>query len=145
MSIQEKENQLINEFGQFEDWADKYLHLIAWGRKFKKMDEQYYQDKYLIQGCQSKVWLHAFLDENNKVILQADSDAEITKGIISLLVWVYSGEDPEDILNSNFEFIEKIGLKEHLSPTRSNGLYSMIKQIKLYALVFKTQIEKKEK
>ncbi len=141
MSIPEKEKQLIAEFAQYDDWADKYVHLIDLGRKLIKYDENYRNDKYLISGCQSRVWLHAFLDENNKMIMEADSDSEITKGIISLLVWLYSGESPDDILAANENFINEIGLKEHLSPTRSNGLASMLKQIKLYALVFKTKIQ----
>ncbi len=141
MSIPEKEKQLIAEFAQYDDWADKYAHLIDLGRKLIKYDENYRNDKYLISGCQSRVWLHAFLDENNKMIMEADSDSEITKGIISLLVWLYSGESPDDILAANENFINEIGLKEHLSPTRSNGLASMLKQIKLYALVFKTKIQ----
>lgn len=141
MSIKEKEKILIAEFSQYDDWADKYMHLMTYGRKLKKYDDNLKDEKYLIQGCQSRVWLHASLNENNKMILQADSDSEITKGIVSLLVNLYSGETPEDILASDAGFISEIGLSEHLMPTRSNGLSSMLKQIRLYALVFKTKLQ----
>lgn len=142
MSIKEKEQQLIDEFSQFDDWGDKYMHLMVYGRKLQKYDEKFRDDKYLIQGCQSRVWLHASLDENNKMILQADSDSEITKGIVSLLINLYSGETPDDILLADTVFLSEIGLQEHLTPTRSNGLSSMLKQIRLYALVFKTKLQK---
>jgi len=144
MTLKEKEKQLIEEFAEFEDWADKYMHLMAFGRKLPVLDDIYKEDKYLIQGCQSRVWLHASIDENGKLVLRADSDSEITKGIVSLLVRVYSGETPDQVLNADLDFIDKIGLREHLMPTRSNGLSAMIKQIRLYALVFKTKMEQQK-
>lgn len=142
MSIKEKEQQLIAEFSQFDDWGDKYMHLMTYGRKLQKYDEKFRDDKYLIQGCQSRVWLHASLNENNKMTLQADSDSEITKGIVSLLINLYSDETPDDVLSADTVFLSEIGLQEHLTPTRSNGLSSMLKQIRLYALVFKTKLQK---
>jgi len=138
MTIKEKEQQIILAFSNFEDWMDKYNHLIEMGRTLTVLDEKDKVEKYLISGCQSRVWLKAaFVD--GKISFKADSDAVITKGIVSLLVNVLSGETPETILESNLDFLEEIGLREHLSPTRSNGLTSMIKQIRLYALVFKTK------
>ena len=143
MTIREKEEQIISEFSHFEDWMDKYNHLIEMGKLLTVIDEKDKVEKYLISGCQSRVWLKAkFVDGN--IVFMADSDAVITKGIISLLVKVLSEETPEAILDSNLEFVDKIGLREHLSPTRSNGLTSMIKQIKLYALVFKTKTDQAE-
>jgi len=138
MTIKEKEQQIVSEFSNVEDWMDKYNHLIEMGRSLRVIDETDKVEKYLISGCQSRVWLKAeFVD--GKIFLKADSDAVITRGIVSLLVNVLSGETPEIILESNLDFLEDIGLREHLSPTRSNGLTSMIKQIRLYALVFKTK------
>ena len=143
MTIREKEEQIITEFSHFEDWMDKYNHLIEMGKSLTVIDEKDKVEKYLISGCQSRVWLKAeFVDGN--ISFMADSDAVITKGIISLLVKVLSEETPEAILESNLEFVDKIGLRDHLSPTRSNGLTSMIKQIKLYALVFKTKKDQAE-
>ena len=140
MTIPETETQIISEFALFDDWMDKYNYLIELGKSLPLIDEQYKTDQYIITGCQSKVWLHArFLD--GKIVFTADSDAIITKGIINLLIRVLSGHSPDDILASNMEFIDRIGLKEHLSPTRSNGLTSMIKQMKLYALAFKTKFK----
>lgn len=140
MTIREKEVQIISEFSHFEDWMDKYNYLIEMGKSLTVIDEKDKVEKYLISGCQSRVWLKAeFVDGN--IVFMADSDAVITKGIISLLVRVLSKETPEAILESNLEFVDEIGLREHLSPTRSNGLTSMIKQIKLYALVFKTKTD----
>ena len=138
MTIPEIENQLESEFQYFEDWMDKYNYLIEMGKSLPLIDSKFKTKSNLISGCQSRVWLHAAY-ENRKIIFKADSDAVITKGIISLLIRVLSNQNPDDILNANLEFIEKIGLKEHLSPTRSNGLLSMIKQMKLYALAFKTK------
>ncbi len=138
MTIQELENQIIEEFSNFSEWMDKYEYLIDLGKCLPKIDEQYKTNQYLITGCQSLVWLHAaYLD--GKIIYTADSDAIITKGIVALLIRVLSHQTPDDIINSQMEFINKIGLKEHLSPTRSNGLLSMIKQMKLYALAFKAK------
>ena len=132
------EDGIVEEFSLFEDWMDKYEHIIGLGKELPLIEESLKSDDLLIKGCQSRVWLHAKL-EDGKVIFTADSDAIITKGIISLLIRVLSGQTPDDIINTDLTFIEHIGLKEHLSPTRSNGLVSMIKQMKLYAIAFKTQ------
>lgn len=140
MTISEIEQKIITEFSIFEDWMDKYNYLIDMGKTLPMIDEKYKTDQYLITGCQSRVWLSAEI-EDGKVVFKADSDAVITKGIINLLIRVLSNQTPEDIVGTNLEFIDKIGLKDHLSPTRSNGLTSMIKQMKLYALVFKTKKE----
>lgn len=140
MTVPEVEAQILSEFAMFEDWMDKYNYLIELGRSLPLIDEQYKTDQYLITGCQSKVWLHASFREG-KVFFTADSDAIITKGIVSLLIRVMSGQTPDDIINADMDYIDRIGLREHLSPTRSNGLTSMIKQMKLYALVFKTRSE----
>ena len=138
MTIQETEKIIIEEFSIFDDWMDKYNYLIEMGKTLPLVDEKYKTDQYLISGCQSRVWLSAAMEEG-KVIFKADSDAVITKGIINLLIRVLSNQKPDDIINTKMEFIDKIGLKEHLSPTRSNGLTSMIKQMKLYAVVFKAK------
>jgi len=138
MTIQEKENKIIEEFDLFEDWMDKYNYLIELGHSLPIIDNKYRNDSYLINGCQSRVWISAEM-EDGKMILKADSDAVITKGVVYLLVNVLSGEKPADILNCELAFLNQIGLQEHLSPTRANGLTSMIKQIKLYALAFQTK------
>lgn len=138
-NIEAKEQEIIEEFSLFDDWMDKYEHIIGLGKELPLIEENLKTDDLLIKGCQSRVWLHAKL-ENGKVIFTADSDAIITKGIINLLIRVLSGEKPDDIVNADMTFIDQIGLKEHLSPTRSNGLVSMVKQMKLYALAFKTQL-----
>jgi cysteine desulfuration protein SufE len=137
-TIEKKEQEIIEEFSIFDDWMDKYEHIIGLGKELPLIDEGLKSDNLLIKGCQSQVWLHAKL-EDGKVIYTADSDAIITKGIISLLIRVLTYQTPDVIINKDLNFIEHIGLKEHLSPTRSNGLVSMIKQMKLYALAFKTQ------
>lgn len=138
MNTLEIENQIIEEFENFEDWTDKYDYLIEIGKSLPIIDEQYKIDNHLISGCQSKVWLHAsYID--GMVVFKADSDAIITKGIVGLLIRVLSNQSTDEIINAKLEFIDKIGLKEHLSPTRSNGLLSMIKQMKLYALAFKSK------
>ena len=136
MTIPEKESQIITEFAMFDDWIDKYNYLIELGKTLNVIEEQYKTDQYLITGCQSKVWLHASIREG-KVVFTGDSDAIITKGIVSLLIQVLSDQTPDEINQAKLEFIDKIGLQEHLSPTRSNGLSAMIKQMKLYATVFK--------
>jgi cysteine desulfuration protein SufE len=138
MNIKEKEQQVIEEFGLFEDWMDKYNYLIEIGRELPAMDASQKEDRYLINGCQSQVWLRAS-QENGKVVFRADSDALITKGIVALLIRVLSGQPPQDIIDSDLSFIDRIGLKEHLSQTRSNGLLNMIKQMKLYALAFQAR------
>jgi cysteine desulfuration protein SufE len=135
MTIQEKQEEVISEFSMFDDWMDKYAYLIDLGKDMPLIDEKFKTKQYLISGCQSRVWLHAEM-QDGKMILSADSDAVITKGIASLLIRVLSGQSPEDILKSEIIFPEKIGLKDHLSPTRANGLQSMIKQVKLYAQAF---------
>jgi cysteine desulfuration protein SufE len=136
--IAEKEEAIIEEFALFDDWMDKYEHIIGLGKELPLIEDGLKSDDLLIKGCQSRVWLHAKM-ENGIVTFTADSDAIITKGIISLLVRVLSGQTPSEIIDTELNFIEHIGLKEHLSPTRSNGLVSMVKQMKLYALAFKTQ------
>jgi len=138
MTIAEKETRIISEFSMFDDWMDKYSYLIEMGKSLPVIDEEYRTEQYLITGCQSQVWLHAAF-ENGKVTFTADSDAIITKGIVNLLIQVLSDETPQDIISASMDFIDKIGLKEHLSPTRSNGLTSMIKQMKLYALAFQAK------
>ncbi len=140
MTIPEIEKKLTDEFSQFDDWMDKYNYLIELGRSLPLIDKKFKTDQYLISGCQSRVWVSAELIDG-KVVFKADSDAVITKGIASLLVRVLSNQTPDDIINTKMNFLNEIGLKEHLSPTRSNGLNSMIKQMKLYALVFKTKME----
>lgn len=134
-SIQEIENEIISEFSIFDDWMDKYSHIIEMGKALPLIDPKFKVKNNLIDGCQSKVWLHAKF-ENGVVLFSADSDAVITKGIASMLIRVMNQQTPDDILKADLSFVENIGLKEHLSPTRSNGLMSMIKQMKLYALVF---------
>jgi len=135
MTIQEKQEAVVEEFSIFDDWMDKYAYLIDLGKELPLIDEKYRTKQFLISGCQSRVWLHAELIDG-KIVLTADSDAVITKGIVSLLVRVMSGHTPKEIVNADFEFLNSIGLSEHLSPTRANGLQSMIKQIKLYARAF---------
>jgi len=138
MTIEEKAAELIEEFSVFDDWMDKYSYLIELGEEAQPLPEEKKTKQNLINGCQSQLWLTAEY-RDGKVYFEADSDAIITKGIAQVLLRVINGETPEVILNNDFGFLEKIGLQEHLSPTRSNGLNSMIKQIKLYALVFKTK------
>ena len=140
MTISELQEQVVSEFSLFEDWMDKYNFLIDMGKNIPVIDEKYKTDQYVITGCQSKVWLHANYNDG-KIFFTADSDAIITKGIVNLLIRVLSGHNPDEILNADMEFVERIGLREHLSPTRSNGLTSMIKQMKLYALAYRTKSE----
>lgn len=140
MTINEKQDEIIAEFSEFDDWMDRYQILIDLGTEQVPLDEKYKTDQNLIEGCQSRVWLHAdYID--GKVVFQAESDALITKGIIALLIQVLSGHTPDEILNADLYFIDNIGLKEHLSPTRSNGLLSMVKQIRMYALAYKAKGE----
>ncbi len=135
-TIKEKQEDIIEEFNAFDDWLDKYQLLIDLGNEQQPLDEEYKTDNNLIEGCQSRVWLHAeYVD--GKVCYKAESDALIVKGIVSLLIKVYSGHTPQEILDNEPYFVESIGLREHLSPTRSNGLVAMIKQMKIYALAFK--------
>lgn len=139
-TINEKQGDIIEEFSGFDDWLDRYQLLIDLGSEQPPLDEQYKTDNNLIEGCQSRVWLQADY-ENGKVLFRAESDALIVKGIVALLIKVYSGHTPDEILDSDLYFVEAIGLKEHLSPTRSNGLLAMIKQMRLYALAFKAKYE----
>ena len=135
MGTIEVQNEIIDEFSLFEDWMQRYEYMIELGKSIELIDSSKKIDSNLIKGCQSKLWLHAELN-NNKLIFKADSEAIITKGIAAVLLRVFSNQTPEDILNANLDFVDKIGLKEHLSPTRANGLISMIKQIKYYALAY---------
>jgi cysteine desulfuration protein SufE len=139
MKIEEIELEIINEFEQFDEWLDKYNYLIELGKSLPLIADEFKTDQYAIIGCQSKVWLHASL-QNETVYFEADSDAIITKGIVGLLIRVLSGQFPDEIINAKLDFVDKIGLREHLSPTRSNGLTSMIKQMKFYAFAFKTKL-----
>ncbi len=134
-TIKEKEQELVEEFALFDDWMDKYNHIIETGKSLPPIDDRFREEKYLIRGCQAQVWLHAEYTDG-KVVFRADSDALITKGIVALLIRVLSGQPPQDIVEADMAFIDEIGLKEHLSQTRSNGLVNMIKQMKLYALAF---------
>lgn len=137
-AINEIQDSIIEQFSDFDDWLDRYQLLIDLGSEQEPLPEEYKSDNNLIEGCQSRVWLQAdFID--GKVHFRAESDALIVKGIVSLLISVYSGHTPDEILSSEPYFVEAIGLKEHLSPTRSNGLVAMIKQMKLYALAFKAK------
>lgn len=136
MSIQEKETEIIDEFAIYEDWMEKYEYIIELGKDLPAIDEKYKTDDFIVKGCQSRVWLMAEMKEN-KVYFTADADAIIAKGLIALLVRVFSGETPETIVGDDLDFIKEIGLQEHLSPTRSNGLASMIKKMKTYALALK--------
>lgn len=138
-SIQQIQKEIIEEFSLFDDWTQRYEYMIDLGKSLPLIDEKYKNDKFIIKGCQSKVWVNAEL-ENKVIKFTADSDAIITKGIIAILIRVFSNQSPKDIIKSNTDFIDQLGLKEHLSPTRANGLVSMIKQIKMYALAFQTKI-----
>ena len=135
MTIENLKQNLIQDFSFFEDWTQRYEYMIELSKGLEKMDEQMKNDKNIIKGCQSKVWLHAELN-NGKIKFLADSEAIITRGIIAILLTIFNNRTPEEIIESDTNFIEKIGLKEHLSPNRANGLYSMIKQIKFYAIAF---------
>ena len=139
MNMNEIQEEIIAEFDAFEDWLDKYNYLIELSGDLPIMDPKYKTNEYLINGCQSKVWLRADLVDG-KIMFTADSDAIITKGIVSLLIRVLSGMDPAEIMDTDLVFIDRIGLRENLSPTRSNGLLSMVKQMKLYALAYKTKM-----
>lgn len=138
MTIKEAQEEIVEEFSMFDEWMDKYEHIIELGKELPLIEEKYKTDENLIKGCQSRVWLHAELIDGN-VIFTADSDAIITKGIIGLVIRVFSGHSPKEIAETELFFIDQIGLQEHLSPTRSNGLLSMLKQIKMYAIVFSSQ------
>lgn len=139
MSINDIQKEIIDEFSMFEDWEERYQYMIDLGKDLPLIEEQYKTDFNIIKGCQSKVWVHAEL-KDDKIFFTADSDAIITKGIIAILIRVFSNQRPKDIIEANTDFIEKIGLKDHLSPTRANGLVSMIKQLKMYAIAYQTQL-----
>ena len=141
MTIKEIQEEIIDEFSMFDDWMERYEYIIELGKSLPIINEEYKVDENLIKGCQSKVWLFSEL-ENDSVKYTADSDAILTKGIAALLLRVYSGQKPEDILTAETNFIDEIGLKEHLSPTRANGLVSMVKQIKMYAIAQQTKLAK---
>lgn len=141
MTINQLQNEIIDEFVDIEDWMDRYAYIIDLGNALPAIDEKYKTPQYIIEGCQSRVWLYAELNDEGKIIYTADSDAIIVKGIISLLIKVLSDHTPQEILDADLYFIDKIGLSEHLSPTRSNGLVAMVKQMKVYALAFKTKME----
>lgn len=138
MSIQETENEIIEEFSMFDDWMAKYEYLIDQGKDLSSLDDSLKTEDRLIKGCQSRVWLLSEF-RDGKIYYRADSDAILTKGLVALMVRVLSGQPPEEIVKAPLEFVDKIGLKEHLSPTRSNGLVSMIKQMKLDAFVYQTK------
>ena len=138
MTINELQNNVIEEFADFDDWMDKYALLIDLGNSLPPLEEKYKTESNLIEGCQSRVWLQAdYVD--GKILFKGESDAVIVKGIVSLLISILSDHPPQEILDADLYFIEKIGLKEHLSPTRSNGLVAMVKQMRMYALAFRTK------
>ena len=137
-TMKEAEESLIQEFALFDDWMDKYNYIIELGKELPMIDPEFKKEEFLISGCQSQVWLHPEM-RDGKLYFTADSDAIITKGIVNLLIRVLSGHTPQEILDNDLSYIDTIGLKEHLSPTRSNGLASMMKQIKLYALAYSTK------
>lgn len=137
-NIEETKEEIVEEFSLFEDWMDKYEYLIELGKSLPLIDEKYKTEDNIIKGCQSQVWLHAEAD-GNKVHFTADSDAILTKGIIALLIRVLDGHPPEEITQAEMDFVDEIGLKEHLSPTRANGLVNMIKQMKYYALALQAE------
>ena len=139
MTIQEIQNDIVDEFSMFDDWMQRYEYMIELGKSLPLIDDQYKTDDNLIKGCQSKVWVHAELN-GDRLVFTADSDAIITKGIIAILIRAFSNQKPKDIIDADTAFIDEIGLKEHLSPTRANGLVSMVKQLKLYAVAYQTQL-----
>lgn len=139
MTIEEKQDRIIRSFKLLSDWPERYKYVIKLGQKLPPLDQAKKVEENLVRGCQSQVWLDTKLD-GDKIIFTADSDAAITKGLVALLVNVYSGETPDTILATNPKFIKEIGMQEHLSPTRSNGLASMVKQIKIYAMAYKSKL-----
>ena len=138
-TITVKQQEVIEEFSLFEDWMQRYEYMIDLGKSLPLISEEHKTEDNIIKGCQSKVWVHAGL-EDDRLVFTADSDAIITKGIIAILIRVFSNQPPKAILEAQTDFIDQIGLKEHLSPTRANGLVSMIKQIKMYAVAYQTQL-----
>lgn len=138
--IQQIQQNIIDEFAALADWTERYKYIIKMGRELDPLDEKYKVDENLVRGCQSQVWLHTRL-EDGSVIFEADSDAAITKGLVALMIRFYSGQDPDTIISTSPDFIKKIGMEEHLSPTRSNGLASMVKQMKIYAMAYKAKLQ----
>ncbi|WP_140939438.1 SufE family protein [Sphingobacterium lumbrici] len=138
MTINEIQDELIEDFSFYQDWMEKYEYIIQLGKELPLIKEEYKQDQFIIKGCQSKVWLYPEL-KDGKLYFTADSDAVITKGLVSLMVKVLSGHTPKEIVDTDLYFIDNIGLKEHLSPTRANGLLSMVKQMKLYAIALQAK------
>ena len=138
-NIPEIQKEIVEEFSMFDDWMQRYEYMIEFGKSLPLIKEEYKTEDHIIKGCQSKVWVHAEL-EGDELVFTADSDAIITKGIIAILIRVFSHQKPQEIIDADTRFIDEIGLKEHLSPTRANGLVSMIKQLKLYAVAFQTQL-----
>jgi len=139
MTIKEIQEEIVDEFSMFDDWMERYEYIIELGKSIPIIKEKHRTDDNLIKGCQSKVWLFAE-QKDNKIIYSADSDAILTKGIVALLLRVFSNHTPKEILDADTSFIDEIGLKEHLSPTRANGLVSMIKQLKLYAIAYQSKL-----
>ena len=140
MDIQEVQERIVKEFSLFEDWTERYKYIIKHGDKLESLPDEDRIDDNLVKGCQSQVWLKAYL-EDEKLLFKADSDAAITKGLVSLVVRLYSNQKPEDILSTNPDFISRIGMQQHLSPTRANGLASMVKQMKIYAMAYKSKLQ----
>lgn len=141
MTINQIQDEIIDEFSEIDDWLDRYAYIIELGNQLPPLDEKYKQPQYLIEGCQSRVWINAELTPEGRIHFEADSDAMIVKGIIALLVRVLDNQTPPDILSADLYFIDRIGLSEHLSPTRSNGLLAMVKQMKVYALAFNEKLK----
>ncbi len=139
MTIQEIQQEIVDEFSMFDDWMQRYEYMIELGKSLPLIDDKYKDEDHIVKGCQSKVWVHAEL-KDDRLVFTADSDAIITKGIIAILVRAFSDQRPADIIEADTAFIDEIGLKEHLSPTRANGLVNMIKQLKLYAVAYQTQL-----
>lgn len=139
-TIKEKQEEIVEEFAMFEDWMQRYEYMIELGKSLPLIEEKYKVEENLIKGCQSKVWVQAEL-QGDKLVFTADSDAIITKGIVAILIRAFSNQHPSAILEADTSFIDQIGLKEHLSPTRANGLVSMIKQLKMYAIAYQTQLD----
>ncbi len=139
MTIEAIQDEIIDEFAMFDDWMQRYEYMIELGKSLPLIETQYKTDDNIIKGCQSRVWVHAELNDG-KLVFTADSDAIITKGIIAILIRAFSNQRPQDIIEADTDFIDEIGLKEHLSPTRANGLVSMVKQLKLYAIAYQTQL-----
>lgn len=137
--IKEIQQEIVDEFSMFDDWMQRYEYMIELGKSLPLIDEKYKIDENLIKGCQSKVWVHAEL-KDDKLVFTADSDAIITKGIVAILIRAFSNQHPSEIIAADTQFIDDIGLKEHLSPTRANGLVSMVKQLKMYAVAYQTQL-----